>query len=49
MMDPLTAAVLSLREISDMFDEMWDAHGDSLSIYDFILFDCSVDFSDIFL
>ena len=34
MMDPLTAAVLSLREISDMFDEMWDAHGDSLSIYE---------------
>ena len=33
MMDPLTAAVLSLREISDMFDEMWDAHGDALAAY----------------
>jgi alpha-galactosidase len=25
MLDPLTAAVCSLEEISDMFDEMWEA------------------------
>jgi alpha-galactosidase len=25
MLDPLTAAACSLQEISDMFDEMWEA------------------------
>ena len=32
-LDPLTAAVLSLREIRQMFDEMWDAHGAELDAY----------------
>ena len=32
-LDPLTAAVLSLREIRQMFDEIWDAHGDELDAY----------------
>lgn len=34
MLDPLTSAVLSLREIDEMFDEMWDAHGDALANYE---------------
>ena len=33
MLDPLTSAVLSLAEIDAMFDEMWDAHGEQLSLY----------------
>ncbi len=33
MLDPLTSATLSLNEIDSMFDEMWAAHGDQLSIY----------------
>jgi alpha-galactosidase len=33
MLDPLTAAVLSLSEIEAMFDEMWAAHGDQLAAY----------------
>ncbi len=33
MLDPLTSATLSLDEIDSMFDEMWAAHGDQLSIY----------------
>ena len=32
-LDPLTAAVLSLREIRQMFDEMWNAHGAELDAY----------------
>lgn len=32
-LDPLTAAVLSLRKIRQMFDEMWDAHGAELDAY----------------
>ncbi len=32
-LDPLTAAVLSLGEIRDMFDEMWTAHGTELAAY----------------
>ncbi len=32
-LDPLTAAVLSLGEIRQMFDEIWDAHGDELATY----------------
>lgn len=32
-LDPLTAAVLSLREIRQMFDEIWDAHGAELDAY----------------
>ncbi len=34
MLDPLTSAVLSLQEIDDMFEAMWDAHGDALADYD---------------
>jgi len=34
MLDPLTAAVLPLDRIVDMFDEMWAAHGDSLALYE---------------
>ncbi len=33
MLDPLTSAVLSLDEIDDMFEAMWDAHGDQLAEY----------------
>ena len=33
MLDPLTSATLSLDEIDAMFDEMWAAHGDQLSLY----------------
>ena len=33
MLDPLTSATLSLDEIDSMFDEMWAAHGDQLSLY----------------
>ena len=33
MLDPLTAAVLSLADIEAMFDEMWAAHGDRLAAY----------------
>ncbi len=32
-LDPLTAAVLSLSEIRSLFDDMWHAHGDELSMY----------------
>ncbi len=32
-LDPLTSAVLSLREIRDMFDEMWSLHGPELAAY----------------
>ncbi|MFW6195297.1 MAG: alpha-galactosidase [Chloroflexota bacterium] len=32
--DPLTAGTLPLDRIREMFDEMWEAHGDSLAIYD---------------
>jgi len=34
MLDPLTAAVLPLDRIVDMFDEMWAAHGDRLAAYE---------------
>lgn len=34
MLDPLTAAVLPLNRIVDMFDEMWAAHGDGLALYE---------------
>ena len=34
MLDPLTAAVCSLEEISRMFDEMWEAERDSLRAFD---------------
>ena len=33
MLDPLTSAVLSLDEIEEMFEAMWDAHGDQLADY----------------
>ena len=33
MLDPLTSAILSLDEIDDMFEAMWAAHGDQLSVY----------------
>jgi alpha-galactosidase len=33
MLDPLTSAVLSLAEIDAMFDEMWAAQGEQLSLY----------------
>jgi len=33
LVDPLTAALLPLDRISDMFDEMWAAHGDQLAAY----------------
>ena len=33
MLDPLTAAVLSLADIEAMFDEMWAAHGEQLAAY----------------
>ena len=33
MLDPLTSAVLSLDEIDEMFEAMWDAHGDQLVVY----------------
>jgi len=33
MLDPLTSATLSLDEIDSMFDDMWAAHGDQLSLY----------------
>ena len=33
MLDPLTSAVLSLDEIDEMFEAMWEAHGDQLSDY----------------
>lgn len=33
-LDPLTAAKLSLAKIREMFDEMWVANGDALSLYD---------------
>lgn len=32
-LDPLTSARLSLGEIREMFDEMWDANGDALAQY----------------
>ena len=32
-LDPLTSAALSLEEIREMFDEIWDAHGDELVEY----------------
>jgi alpha-galactosidase len=31
--DPLTAAVLSLADIDEMFDKMWAAHGEQLALY----------------
>jgi len=34
LLDPLTAAVLPLDRIADMFDEMWAAHGDGLAAYE---------------
>jgi len=34
VLDPLTAAVLPLDRIVDMFDEMWAAHGDGLALYE---------------
>jgi len=34
MLDPLTAAVLPLDRIVEMFDEMWAAHGDALAWYE---------------
>jgi alpha-galactosidase len=33
MLDPLTSAVLSLAEIDAMFDEMWTAQAEQLSLY----------------
>jgi len=33
-LDPLTAAVMNLRDIREMFNEMWAAHGDELSAYE---------------
>ena len=30
----LTGAILSLEQIREMFDEMWEAHGDELAEYD---------------
>ncbi|MEX0761875.1 MAG: alpha-galactosidase [Dehalococcoidia bacterium] len=33
MLDPLTGAVLSLKQIRSMFDEMWSAHGVALDAY----------------
>ncbi|MGH2759755.1 MAG: alpha-glucosidase/alpha-galactosidase, partial [Actinomycetota bacterium] len=33
MLDPLTAAVCSLSEISDMFDELWTAQAPFLDYY----------------
>lgn len=32
-LDPLTGAILSLDQIREMFDEMWNAHGDELAEY----------------
>jgi alpha-galactosidase len=34
MLDPLTAAVCSLEEIDQMFEEMWDAERESLTVFD---------------
>jgi alpha-galactosidase len=34
MLDPLTAAVCSLEEISAMFDELWDAEREALQAFD---------------
>jgi alpha-galactosidase len=34
MLDPLTAAVCSLNEISRMFDEMWEAQKQDLTAFD---------------
>jgi alpha-galactosidase len=34
MLDPLTAAVCSLEEISAMFDEMWEAQRSDLSAFE---------------
>jgi alpha-galactosidase len=34
MLDPLTAAVCSLEEIDRMFEEMWDAERESLTVFD---------------
>jgi len=34
MLDPLTAAVLPLDRIVELFDEMWAAHGDGLGLYE---------------
>jgi alpha-galactosidase len=33
MLDPLTAAVCSLEEISSMFDEMWSAQQQFLTAF----------------
>ena len=33
MLDPLTAAVLPLDRIDEMFEEMWAAHGEQLAAY----------------
>ena len=33
MLDPLTAAMLPLDKIDEMFDEIWTAHGDQLAVY----------------
>ena len=33
MLDPLTAAVLPLSKIEEMFDEMWTSHGEQLAAY----------------
>ena len=32
-LDPLTGSILSLEQIREMFDEMWEAHGDELAEY----------------
>ena len=34
MLDPLTAAVCSLSEIDQLFEEMWDAERESLTVFD---------------
>ena len=33
-LDPLTASVLSLGEIREMFEELWEAEGDLLSYFE---------------
>ena len=33
LLDPLTAASIPLDRIDEMFDALWDAHGDSLAAY----------------
>ena len=33
MLDPLTSAVCSLEEIDRLFEEMWNAQGESLTAF----------------